>query len=250
MNMSRVVLATALVLALGVPVCAQRGMRAFGGRPMGRSAAPMGFARAPQRQFFAPRPAMGMRPAFGPQRRSVVTFGHINHGPVFFTPGFGHRFDHFHHRRFFVYTAPYYYYPAYYPSYYGNYGYPYYSYASQATDPSADTSYYTALSSQMSQLSSEIQQLRDDNDSLRSSLEQQRRPEPPRPVETKSANEPATVLVYRDGHRAEVQSYAIVGPTLWLLSSTRATKILLADLDLDQTVKVNEDRGVSFLIPK
>ena len=215
---------------------------------MSRGAPPAGFARAPQRQFFAPRPAMAMHP-FVSQRRSVVTFGHINHGRVFITPGFAHRFDHFHHRRFFVYTAPYSYYPAYYPTYYGDYGYPYYSYASPTNDSSADSSYYT-LSSQMNQLSSEIQQLRDDNDFLRSNLEQQRRPAPPSAADTKSANEPATVLVYRDGHRSEVQSYAVVGPTVWLLSSTRATKILLSDLDLDQTVQANEDRGVSFLLPK
>jgi len=215
---------------------------------MGHGASSAGFARAPQRQFFAPRPAMTMHP-FVSQRSSGITFGHVNHGSVFFTTGFAQRFDHFHHRRFFVYTAPYYY-PAYYPTYYGDYGYPYYSYASQTTDPSADASYYTALSSQMNQLSSEIQQLRDDNDSLRSRLEQQRRPAPPSPVESKSMNEPATVLIYRDGHRSEVQSYAMVGPTLWLLSSTRATKIPLSDLDLDQTIKANEDRGVSFVVPK
>ena len=216
---------------------------------MGLGAPPAGFSRAPQRQFFASRPAIAMHPSVS-QRRSVVTLGHVNHGPVFFTPGLGHRFDHFHHRRFFVYTAPYSYYPAYYPTYYGDYGYPYYSYASQTSDSSADASYYTALSSQMNLLSSEIQQLRDDNDSLRSRLEQQRRPAPPSPVEAKSTNEPATVLVYRDGHRSEVQSYAMVGPTLWLLSSTRATKIPLSDLDLDQTIKANEDRGVSFVLPK
>jgi hypothetical protein len=58
------------------------------------------------------------------------------------------------------------------------------------------------------------------------------------------------VLVFRDGHRSEVQSYAIVGSTLWLLSSARATKLPLANLDIDQTVKVNEDRGVSFVAPK
>ena len=249
MSMSRVVIATVLVLALGVPARAQRGMGSFGGgRPIGRSVQPGGFARVPQRQFFAPRPAMGMRPTFVPQRRPVVTFSHINHGHFFVTPAFGHRFNHFHNRRFFVYTAPYYYYPAYWP-YYGDYGYPYYS--SSSYDSQTDTSYYSNLSGQMSQLSSEVQQLRYENDSLRSSLEEQRRPAPaPTATIAKPPDEPATVIVYRDGHRSEVQSYAIVGPTLWLLSSTRSTKVLLADVDLDATVRANEDRGVNFLLPK
>src|SRR5437899_1708084 len=84
-----------------------------------------------------------------------------------------------------------------------------------------------------------------------SALEEQRRPSAPASsAASKSTNEPATVIVFRDGHRSEVQSYAIVGSTLWLLSNTRATKVPLADLDLDQTVKANEDRGLNFLVPK
>lgn len=215
---------------------------------MGRGAPPMGFARAPQRQFFATRPAMVTRPGFVPQRRSVVTFGHVNHGHVFVNQGF-HRFDHFHHRQFFVSTWPYYYYP--YLPYYGDYGYPYYSSGSDSYNAPTDTSYYSDLSNQMSQLSSEVQQLRYENDSFRSSLEEQRRPAPSSAsTTTEAANEPATVIVYRDGRRAEVQSYAIVGSTLWLLSSARATRVAISDVDLDQTVKINEDRGVSFLVPK
>ena len=188
------------------------------------------------------------RPAFVPQRRSVVTFGHVNHGRVFFTPGFSHRFDHFHNRRF-VFVTPYYY-GGYYPPYYGDYGYPYYS--SFGTSSYDQTNNGSAdLSNQMSQLSSELQQLRYENDSLRSSLEEQRRPAPP-PLSTtsKPVDEPATVIVYRDGRRAEVQSYAIVGSTLWLLSSTRAAKVPLSDVDLDKTTKANADRGVEFLTPK
>ena len=261
--MSRVAIAAALILALGAPVYAQRGMRGgfSGGRVgMGRSAPPMGFARAPQRQFFAPRPAMMARPrpAFVQQRRSVVTFGHINRGPFFRSRGFNGRFfngrfndgfRHFHQRRSFVFAVPYY--GAYGSPYYADYGYPYYSSNSYANDPAANTSYYADLSNQMSQLDSELQQLRSENDSLRSTLEEQRRPPaPPSSVASNPTNEPATVIVYRDGRRSEVQSYAIVGSTLWLLSNTRATKVLLADVDLDQTVKANEDRGVNFLLPK
>ncbi|HWY68946.1 MAG TPA: hypothetical protein VNX88_09790 [Terriglobales bacterium] len=269
--MSRAAIAAALILALGAPVYAQRGMHGFsGGRVgMGRSAPPMGFARAPQRQFFAPRPAIMARPqpAFAPQRRSVVTFGHVNRGPFFRSRGFDGRFfdgrfhdgfhdgfHHFHHRSSFVFAVPYYGaygYGAYGSPYYGDYGYPYYSSNSYANDPAASTSYYADLSSQVNQLDSEMQQLRSENDSLRSTLEEQRRPPaPPSSVASQPTNEPATVIVYRDGRRSEVQSYAIVGSTLWLLSNTRATKVLLADVDLDQTVKANEDRGLNFLVPK
>jgi len=266
--MSRAAIVAALILALGAPVYAQRGMRGgfSGGRVgMGRGAPPMGFARAPQRQFFAPRPAMMARPqpAFAPQRRSVVTFGHINRGPFFRSRGFDGRFfdgrfndgfHRFHHRRSFVFAVPYYGaygYGAYGSPYYADYGYPYYSSNSYANDPAASTSYYADLSSQVNQLDSEMQQLRSENDSLRSTLEEQRRPlAPPSSVASKATNEPATVIVYRDGHRSEIQNYAVVGSTLWLLSGTRATKVPLADVDLDQTVKANEDRGLNFPVPR
>ena len=60
---------------------------------------------------------------------------------------------------------------------------------------------------------------------------------------------PATVLVFRDGHQQEVRNYAIVGKTLYDLGTFVAHKIPLAELDLDQTVKANEDRGVEFTLP-
>jgi hypothetical protein len=57
---------------------------------------------------------------------------------------------------------------------------------------------------------------------------------------------PATVLIYRDGHQAEVHNYAVVGQTLWIFSEERARKAPLADLDLEATRKANEERGVEF----
>ncbi|HEU5453021.1 MAG TPA: hypothetical protein VFU76_13595 [Terriglobales bacterium] len=60
---------------------------------------------------------------------------------------------------------------------------------------------------------------------------------------------PPTILVFRDGHQQEVQNYAIVGKTLYDLGTFVAHKIPLADLDLPQTIKVNEDRGVDFTLP-
>lgn len=63
------------------------------------------------------------------------------------------------------------------------------------------------------------------------------------------AEAPATVLVFKDGHQEEVRNYAIVGQTLYDLGTFVAHKIPLASLDLDKTVKVNEDRGIEFTLP-
>ncbi len=66
-----------------------------------------------------------------------------------------------------------------------------------------------------------------------------------------SEPEPTTILVFRDGHQLEIGNYAIVGDTLYNLDGNyKAHKILLADLDLDKTVKVNQDRGYDFRLPQ
>lgn len=59
---------------------------------------------------------------------------------------------------------------------------------------------------------------------------------------------PATVLVFRDQHKQEVQNYAIVGQTLWSFSP-HTQRIPLADLDLTATAEANDDQGISFRIP-
>jgi hypothetical protein len=56
-----------------------------------------------------------------------------------------------------------------------------------------------------------------------------------------------TTLVFRDGHKAEVQNYAIIGDNL--IDVTRSAvikKIPLSPLDLDETRRVNEANGVDF----
>ena len=78
--------------------------------------------------------------------------------------------------------------------------------------------------------------------------------EPPAPAAISAVSEPvvaqpATVLVFQDGHRSEIQNYAIVGDTLFNLTDSRSYKILLADLDLGATRKANADRGVDFQLP-
>jgi hypothetical protein len=61
--------------------------------------------------------------------------------------------------------------------------------------------------------------------------------------------QPATILVFKDGHQAEVANYAIVGTTLYDLSDGRTKKFAVAELDLPATVKQNDDRGVEFKLP-
>jgi hypothetical protein len=58
-----------------------------------------------------------------------------------------------------------------------------------------------------------------------------------------------TILVFRDGRRSEIQNYAIVGQTLWMLTEQRARKVSMSDLDVEATRKLNADRGVEFRTP-
>jgi len=69
-------------------------------------------------------------------------------------------------------------------------------------------------------------------------------PDPPDPPG------PATVLVFRDQHRQEVQNYAIVGSTLWVFGAQRTQKIPVAELDIPATAKANDERGVEFRVPE
>jgi hypothetical protein len=63
--------------------------------------------------------------------------------------------------------------------------------------------------------------------------------------------QPTTILIFRDGHQLEIGNYAIVGDTLYnMAGANESHKILLADLDLDKTVKVNQARGYEFRLPK
>jgi len=63
------------------------------------------------------------------------------------------------------------------------------------------------------------------------------------------ANQPATLLVFKDGRRLEIENYAIVGNTLYDLSGGARRKIPLADLDLGATTKENDERGIDFRVP-
>jgi len=71
--------------------------------------------------------------------------------------------------------------------------------------------------------------------------------QPPREV-------PPAVLVFRDGRKEEVSGYTIISGTIysnadyWSNGSwTKKTQI--ADLDVPATLKVNQERGLKFVLP-
>lgn len=83
-------------------------------------------------------------------------------------------------------------------------------------------------------------------DSDRDQMQAFAEPAAPDPAPTA---QPQTVLVFKDGHQQEVENYAIIGDTLWDLSGDRRHRIALSDLNLDATVKANDDRGIDFEVP-
>jgi hypothetical protein len=58
-----------------------------------------------------------------------------------------------------------------------------------------------------------------------------------------------TVLVFHDQHKEEVNNYAIIGLTLWVLDPQHKQRVPLSDLDLAATAQANDDRGVEFRLP-
>ena len=70
---------------------------------------------------------------------------------------------------------------------------------------------------------------------------------PARPLPDDKPGDP-TVLVFRNGKRQEVSSYAIMGDALYVFDEGRK-KIALAELDIPATTKANDERGVEFRLP-
>jgi hypothetical protein len=73
-------------------------------------------------------------------------------------------------------------------------------------------------------------------------------------VSTAAKELPPAILVYRDGHSEELNSYSIIGTTIFAKADYIATgsstrKIQIANLDLPATIKQNRDRGVKFDLP-
>ena len=124
--------------------------------------------------------------------------------------------------------------------------YPVYSAPYQTAEPTRTTVADRAsdLASEVDRLANEVELMREEQVSREQA--RQAAPQARPPVEEKA---PTTILVFRDGHRSEIQNYAVVGQTLWLFTEQRARKIPVSDLDVETTKKVNADRGVEFRLP-
>lgn len=71
---------------------------------------------------------------------------------------------------------------------------------------------------------------------------------------TRPTSLPPAVLAFRNGTREEVNSYTIVGNTLYesgdyWTQGYWTKKVQLADLDLPETIRLNQERGVPFRLP-
>lgn len=156
-------------------------------------------------------------------------------------------------------TGHYYYhygYRPYYPRYYRyyRYGYPYYGfpvgiwYGGVLSDWSDSSNSYPAYvnpppddsSALLATQQQQINRLKDEVANLRVGSASP----PPEPEQVHK-----TVLVFRDRHVEQIQDYAIVGDTLWVFTDLSTRKVLLAQLDIPATTKVNADRGVDFQLP-
>jgi hypothetical protein len=136
-------------------------------------------------------------------------------------------------------------------------GYPYPGYyspywwwdSSSSYDYDEDQARELAQANEMNAASVEEQRLREQDDRQWERDRDSYAQLAPAREQERAAVAPATVLVFRDHHQQEVRNYAIAGGTLWVLNEQAAKKIPLAQLDLDATVKMNDDRGVDFQVP-
>jgi len=206
------------------------------------------------RASFTPRFAPRFGPRFAPRNSIQLRIGGFN-------PRFGGRFGFnrgigFRHRRGFFGNG-----------FFGNQvvyvgGWPYYGWWG---DPFYDSSYYETsaqnneeyraqqqLNNELQDLRYEVRTLREENDEARYEARNAERQPPAAPQRSGEAppETPATVLVFRDGHKVETRNYAIAGKTLWLFDEHRATKLPVSDLDLEATTKADEQRGIDFRLPR
>lgn len=146
-----------------------------------------------------------------------------------------------------------------YPYGYGGYGYGSYPYAgyyapawdwdawdsSSSDNNDEDQARQLALANEMNTANVEEQRVREQED-----RDQELYARRSQARDDRTADGPTTALVFRDQHVEEVRNYAIAGGTLWVLNEQSAKRIPLAQLDVAATVKMNDDRGVDFQVPR
>jgi len=176
----------------------------------------------------------------------------VTRSTVIVNPGFVPRhgvpgrpfFFHHHHHHFF----PRGWWP-YYPAWYGGYSYPSYPLSDMRSSSDGAAAAYSQqnyqLQQELNQLYNEMQRLREQQAQAAVLPPPPSSPEPQSTVTSKS-----TVLVFRDGKKEQIHNYAISGRTLWVFNERRARKILLSELDIPATRKVNDERGVEFAVPR
>lgn len=200
------------------------------------------------------RPAGAMRAPAMPASVNGRFGGVFGHG--FTHGGFGHAggaFPFHHHHHFFGSRFGWGY-----PWAYGYYlgGYWDYPFAASDYDQSYDQDQQQLQAYQTQQMNNQ-QQVEQRLDQLEQRLDRlyEERSAPPHEAQAQPERQPKVetskpaVLVYKDGHRQEVQNYAIIGQTIWVLNEQQARKVPLSALDLNATRKANEDRDVEFALP-
>jgi hypothetical protein len=60
---------------------------------------------------------------------------------------------------------------------------------------------------------------------------------------------PATVFIFKDGHKIVTKNFAIMGTTLYDMSGPILRKVQLTDLDTEATVRANDDNGITVKLP-
>jgi hypothetical protein len=218
---------------LTLPMWGQRG----GGRGSGGFAGHAGFSGG-HAMAGGRGPMMSARGFPGVQRGNVNLviggYGRLGYG----RPGYGYRRGRY--GRGWPYAGYYGY------TYYGwDYGDDSYSSDSYQNYPAYD---YSSAYADSDRQQAAIDRLESEVDRLRAEREA-RQSQSSSASAAKSAL-PATELVFRDKHTEEVQNYAIIGQTFWILNAERARKIPIAQLDIPATQKANEDRGVDFQLPE
>ncbi len=257
MAMQRALIVAFLLALAALPLSAQRGGGHIGGGHVAMHGPSTGFgghAGFSSGSHFSVGVGVGSRFAsrsFAPRFGNGVRF----FGPRIYRPRYSVNFG-------FSYGYPYYGYAAYWPYYSYPYPYAYYAapsypvtYASPDSDPAAQQ-----LSQDVNDLRGEVSNLRDSNDQLRYELEKRRIPQDtqsqpryPRPPVNEAAppaqETPSTVLVFKDGRRLEANNYAVVGQTLWVLNSQQAQKYPVSQLDVEESRRLNAERGIDFAVP-
>lgn len=117
------------------------------------------------------------------------------------------------------------------------------AYGYQNPQPPAVSQNEIDLAYQVGQLSAQVDQLRQQQQANAINSYTQPSTQPQDSAHARIS----IVLVFRDGNTKEIENYAIVGDTLWVLDGGIAAKIAMSDLDLNATQKAN---GFRFLLPQ